>query len=231
MYSAYNQIISVSDDVGLSFTEIFPDLLPTTIYNPFDLKLIQKRAIQTIVYKPLKLGINFLTVGRLIEVKGYRRLIRVLSKIKHGGFQFTLTMIGDGEHREELQRLVVELKLQDDVKLLGQIENPYPYMRAADCIICSSFAEGLNTVVIEGVICGTPFLATDCAGMWEIAEHTKAGIICENSEDGLQNGLLTFIANKTLRDRVNQITEMASVPFCSSQIASKFNELISQYFK
>lgn len=213
IYQSFHQIVGVSHAVSDSFSSVFPELKPMTLYNPFDIKRIRAKAEQQVAYKPDENALNLLTVGRLIEIKGYRRLIHALAKCRDEGFRFTLLMIGDGELRIELQELVSNLNLDSQITFLGHKNNPYPYMKKADCLVCSSFAEGLNTVVIESVITGTPFLATDCGGMQEIVSKTHAGIICENSDEGLYYSLKDILSDLSLLGKLKSNVDMATLFF------------------
>lgn len=195
IYQSFQKIIAVSDAVSASFSEVFPKLGPQTVYNPFNVELIRTKANEPVLWEPDPNIVNLVTVGRLIEIKGHKRLIQALAKCRDQGYGFSLIMIGDGELKNELRELVTSLNLNQQIKFLGHLNNPYPYMKNADCLVCSSFAEGLNTVVIESVISGTPFLTTDCGGMKEIVNKTGAGIICQNSEEGLFILLIEILKN------------------------------------
>ena len=71
-------------------------------------------------------------------------------------------MLGEGPERPRLERLIGELGLADLVALPGFVENPLAYMAKADVLALSSRVEGMPTVIIEALACGTPIVATDC---------------------------------------------------------------------
>lgn len=187
IYHSFDQVIGVSEAVCQSFKVIFPKTEPQCIYNPLQDELIYTKAQKEKVNR--EEVIQFVTVGRLIAVKGYERLISALAKCKQEGYSFGLWMIGEGENREQLKEMVERYHLEQEIQFLGQKANPYPYVKAADCLICSSYAEGLSTVVIEAIILGKPVITTDCSGMQEIFGTLECGSICENSEEGLQKAI------------------------------------------
>jgi glycosyltransferase involved in cell wall biosynthesis len=183
IFQSFNQIVGVSKAVCQSFVDIFPDTKPFCVYNPVQDELIRSKAKKEVIMR--KEVVQFVTVGRLISIKGFDRLISALAICKQEGYSFSLWMIGDGENREQLQAMVKRYRLEQEVQFLGQKSNPYPYVKTADYLICSSFAEGLSTVVIEAIVLGKPVITTDCSGMKEIFGNLECGYICENSEGGL----------------------------------------------
>ncbi|MEH7419167.1 glycosyltransferase, partial [Neobacillus drentensis] len=183
MYQSFNQIIGVSNAVCQSFNVIFPHTMPRCVYNPLQDELICIKSESEEIKR--QEAVQFVTVGRLIPIKGYERLISALATCKKEGYSFNLWMIGDGEIRDQLKSMVQQFNLEQEISFLGQKANPYPYLKAADCLICSSYAEGLSTVVIEAIILGKPVITTNCSGMKEIFGSLECGYICENTEEGL----------------------------------------------
>lgn len=188
MYACYRHIIGVSEDVCDSFRDIFDFKNVQCLYNPVDeKKIFRKLETGDIAYvSPL---VKFVTVGRLVQVKSYDRLLKVLGKLKREGHTFMLKMVGDGEQRTVLENLILANNMQETVTLSGHLDNPYPLIRQADCLVMSSLFEGLSTVVIESLILETPVVTTNCSGMSELITSGKNGLICDNTEEGLYDAL------------------------------------------
>ena len=75
-----------------------------------------------------------------------------------------------------LEALIKKLGLEEDVSLPGFVMNPYAYMARASLFVLSSRWEGLPTVLIEALCCGTPVVSTDCpSGPREILRGGKYG--------------------------------------------------------
>ncbi|MCS3677799.1 glycosyltransferase involved in cell wall biosynthesis [Salinibacter ruber] len=114
--------------------------------------------------------------GRLAEVKGFSTLIRSLRHVRDRGVNARLVIIGEGEERENLERLIRDLGLEKCVRLPGFVNNPSTYMRAADVFVLSSRWEGFGNVLVEAMACGTPVVSTNCPnGPAEILENGKWG--------------------------------------------------------
>ena len=71
----------------------------------------------------------------------------------------------------------------------GFQSNPYSYMKRSDLYVCSSYVEGFSTVVSEAVILGIPVVTTESSGMREILGDSEYGLITENSDESLYQGM------------------------------------------
>ena len=127
-YESFSKIVGVSEAVCESFKVVFPNNEPQCVYNPIQDELISKKAQKEEI--PRREVVQFVTVGRLISVKGYERLISALAKCKQEGYSFGLWMIGDGENRDQLKTMVERYNLSQEINFLGQKGNPYPYIKA-----------------------------------------------------------------------------------------------------
>lgn len=91
-----------------------------------------------------------------------------------------------------------DLSLENEVELLGYQENPYQYVDKCDVFICSSFTEGLSTATIEALILGKAIVSTDVSGAREILGDSEYGLIVDNSNEGIYEGLKHLLDNKEL---------------------------------
>lgn len=201
LYQAYDMVVGVSNQAVQSFRNFFPDIPTRVIYNVLDTaEIIRKSQECSIVHD--ENTITFLTVGRLIQIKGYLRLLEALTVLKKEGFHFRLIMVGEGNLKAEIEEVIQKNGLGKMVFLQGMQQNPYQYMPACDYFVCASFAEGLSTVVMEAIICGLPVITTDCSGMKDIFGDTACGVICENSDEGLYDALKFVLQHPEEREKM-----------------------------
>ena len=147
------------------------------IYNPVVTEKLHQLSFAPVVHPWTAPGqpAIILGIGRLTEAKDFSTLIRSFEKVRKD-HSTRLVILGEGNLRSELERLVLDLDLADDVLLPGFVENPYAWMRCASVFVLSSVWEGLPTVLIEAMACGTPVVSTNCpSGPSEILENGKWG--------------------------------------------------------
>ena len=135
-----------------------------------------------------------MTVARLVEQKAIDRLINVHNKLIKEGIIHNFYIIGDGPERDKLAQKIRENNLNETFKLIGQRENPYPYMRQADYFCLLSYFEGYGMVLEEAKILNKKILITDTAAR-EVVKQYENSQIFENSEQGIYNGLKNVIKN------------------------------------
>jgi glycosyltransferase involved in cell wall biosynthesis len=114
-------------------------------------------------------------VGRLHPQKDFANLLEAFVRIR-AATAAKLLILGEGAERALLERMIIDLNLQDDVELPGFVNNPYAYISRAGAFVLSSRWEGLPTVLIEALACGAPVVSTNCpSGPSEILEDGKFG--------------------------------------------------------
>jgi glycosyltransferase involved in cell wall biosynthesis len=188
----FQSLIAITEEVAESYMRRYRIKRPDVIQNLINIDdiLFKSNAILPMTMRGEK---KLLYCGRMSHDKGLDRLIAVLGRIKKLGVKgWHLTIVGDGDERSENDELVKSNDLSSDVTFVGMVENPYPYMRAADLLICPSRSEGLGLVLWESLICGTSVLATDCGGTRSALRNGEWGRLVNNDEDSLFEGLMEW---------------------------------------
>lgn len=184
-YKNIYKIISQSKDMTQDLIECthIKENKITEINNPIDVghinKMLEKGKNIELPYK--KENYNLLCVGRLAYQKGYDLLIHIMPLLKEKDVK--LYVLGDGPNREKLEEQIKRNKLEDTVFLLGQVDNPYIYMKEADLFILSSRFEGFPNVLLETGACGTYSICNDSpGGINEIVQENVNGNIIDFSK-------------------------------------------------
>lgn len=132
-----------------------------TIYNPClisefdtDTKEIDKNIFSV--------GKTFINMGRLTEQKGQWHLIRAFKRVVEKEEDAKLLILGEGPLEEYLQKMIISLNLENSIKLLGFVTNPYDYLRKSDVFIFPSLYEGLGNSILEAMACSLPVISSDC---------------------------------------------------------------------
>lgn len=228
-YNKFNNVLCVSDSVRSSFIKLFNDSSNVNVcYNPINDQRIKELANQPCNFnKWLDSELAIVTMGRLVEEKGYDRLLPIVYKLKKEGFQFTLNILGEGKERNLLESYIKVHHLEDTVSLIGYCENPYPFLKKGDLFVCSSRSEGYSTVIAEALILGIPVITTECAGMKELLDNGKYGIITENSEEKLYYGLKKLLEDNNQISEYKKLAETRGEYFSLENLMKPINVLLS----
>ena len=108
---------------------------------------------------------NIVSVGGLRKVKGYNSLIEALAPLT---FDFHLTIVGEGEERENLELLIHMLDMKDKVTLIGFVNNVNDYIYSSDLQVISSLSEGFSLAMIEGIFYAPLLISSKVSGCTEI---------------------------------------------------------------
>ena len=148
-YPWADQIIAVSNDVAndLTRTAKIPRKLIQVVYNPIITADLQAKSKEPLDHPWFKDGEPpvILSVGRLTDQKAFDILIQAFYFVRKN-HAVKLLILGEGENRAALETLIWQLGLEQDVSLMGFVQNPYPYMAHASLFVLPSRWEGLPTV-------------------------------------------------------------------------------------
>lgn len=198
-YKKYDQIECVSKQVKDSFDELFGNEFNTVVvHNVIDSELIKKMSLGNLPNGLAKRKLTLCTVGRFSPPKNYLRLLKTVKRLREDKIDFDLWILGDGEQRQTMEKNITDNNLDDCVTLFGFQTNPYPYMREADLLVCSSNYEGYSTFITEGLILGKPIVTTDVSGMRELLGNDEYGMVTGNNDDSFYLGLKKMITEKEL---------------------------------
>jgi glycosyltransferase involved in cell wall biosynthesis len=128
-----------------------------------------------------------LSVARLCEKKGLEFLIEACRILVDRGVAFQCRIVGYGPLEDKLQRMIASLALQDRVFLVGkmtqdQLATLYPQadLFVLPCLVLENGdRDGIPNVLFEAMVCGVPVISTEVAGVCELMENQKNGLLVE----------------------------------------------------
>lgn len=152
--------------------------------------------------------LEVLHVGRLSPEKGQLGLLSAFAAFVAEGTDARLVIVGDGPMRSTLEARARELELTERVRFLGArpVRDVLRQMTMADVFVLSSFMEGLPVVLMEAMICGVPCIAPAVAGIPELIEDGRSGLLFPASDwDALRDALGRLGRAPELRDAMRRV--------------------------
>ncbi len=205
-YLKYDKVFPISDEVKDSFLQMYPECQEKTqvFHNLLNREKILQMASQQGGFSDDYEGYRILTVGRLMAQKDFAQSIEAMKILKEKGIEARWYILGEGEQREELERLIKKLDLEKNFFLYGVTDNPYVYMAQADIYVHATRFEGKSIAIQEAQILGCPILVSDCSGNREQVVHEKDGLMCELTPEAICEGVLTLLKDTEKRRAYGQ---------------------------
>ena len=202
-YNRADMIVFVSEDVRNAFMKFHePEKQNIILYNIFEsdnIHFLADLQPEGIIMEPDKM--NWCGIGKLIPLKGWKRMLSIQKELKENGFSSHLYIIGDGPQRRELEQLSCSMDISESVTFTGYLQNPYAILSRCMLFVCASEREGFSTAAVESLLCGTPVCTVDVGGMKEIlGRNNEFGVVTENNDKALFNAVRLFFSDSEHRD-------------------------------
>lgn len=204
-YDKYNQIICVSDACKQVYLDILhdghtPDQDIRILYNAIDLSKVIEKSKEPITELPRDVT-NFILVTRTSPEKRTDRLIDAATRLKNEGYQFRVYIVGEGLDNDYMKTQLEQRGITESIVLTGRINNPYPYIRQCNWLLCVSERESFSLTLLEAMALGVPVITTNCGGPSDIVDKGQYGILVDNSGDGVYQGLKSVLDNPNLSEK------------------------------
>lgn len=144
-------------------------------------------------------------VGRLVPVKDFPRLVRVMAGVRERVPDVELVIVGEGYERERVLDTIRSCGASDWVRLAGRVtdEQLRDLYRRAWLAVSVSVREGWGMTLTEAAACGTPSVATDIAGHADAVARDRSGLL-RSSDPDLVDAISSVMLDPELRDRLQQ---------------------------
>ena len=187
VYKQYKDIAFVSQDTKLKFLEVYPkfsDKRLLVLHNPIDFEEIKRKSLLKgdFAFEKKENVFTVISVGRFSKEKAMDRVVNIARSMLNKNISFVL--IGSGVEFEKIANEVEKHGLRN-IKLVGYVSNPYPYIKKADIYLLPSKREGYPTCLCEALALNKPIISSNCTGVTEVLG--EAGMIFPNDD--------TFVSN------------------------------------
>ncbi|MFP5385885.1 MAG: glycosyltransferase [Bacteriovoracia bacterium] len=192
-------VVVNSKEIGRSLKEgnesWFPEEKMVLIYNGIDTskpvdktrKMFHKQGDEIIIGN----------AGRLTEQKGQKYLVELAKLLKADGMNFKILIAGEGELRGALQKMIEEAGVQDQVKLIGHVDDMTAFYNSLDVFVFTSLYEGSANTLIEVLWHGVPTVAWDVSSNPEVIFNSELGLLVKSLDSiSMKEAIFKVIVKK-----------------------------------
>ena len=199
-YNSMDKVIFVSEDAKKDFLNHYKidDKKVMVIPNIVDFDDIKKKAKEFAVEKK---KFTFINVSRMRLEKRHDLMIEACKLLKQSNCNFEMWFVGDGKQYDEISRQIEINNLNDVIKCFGLKDNPYPYLKAADCFVLASDYEGQSLVVLEALCLNKPVISTEIEVIEKLIGDNY-GILCDHDAESLANAMKKMLNSQIMIEYV-----------------------------
>ena len=229
MWSNFDNIVSISDDVTRAFLSTFPSLENkiVKIENIISKDFIEEQAdLFNVKNEMTDDSVKLLSIGRFCEAKNFDNVPEIASIIKSKGVDFKWYIIGYGADENLIKSKITQYNMEDTVIILGKKENPYPYIKACDIYIQPSRYEGKCVAVREAQLLNKPVVITNYASSKSQLQDGFDGVIVPMDNQGCADRIAKVMDDKDLQNQLIENTKKTD--YTNSKEIEKLYKLVGE---
>ena len=237
IYEKYDEIVFVSNENKEDFEKTYGKLRKkkdgneciktSVIRNYINYQSVLEKSEQEPEVKFDDNCINLVSVCRLVEQKALDRFIKIHSMLEKDGIHSKVYIVGDGPNKSILKKTIEKYNEKENFFLLGQKENPYPYIKNADYFCLLSYYEGYGMVIDEAKILNKKIIITNTAAKEGIANYDQSYVL-ENNEKGIYEGLKKILSSDIILNDQTEDDQINDVKKYYDGIIEKVKELFEE---
>jgi len=197
------------------------------VHNIIDVDEIRRKALAYSVPSCSEEIVKLVSVGRVTHQKGFDLAPEIARGVFANNIKLEWDVIG-GATEEAMtahKKLVDKAGMNGIVRFLGEMENPMPYVAAADIVVIPSRFEGWGMTLSEALVLGKPVVATDLPVFREQVTNGVNGILVSLDAKEFAEAIIKLLKDEELRRRLSH--EALKYPFTKDTVVKEFGELFS----
>ena len=228
LFMQMDQLLFVTHQSMDNYIDIFPEFKDRCSYllNSIDIGKINELSKENSIARPED-KVVFSCVARLSYEKGQDMLYEAAGYLDKNGYQgkYEIWLIGDYTDK----KYVINPKGIEttNIRRLGRKDNPYPYMKQADVLICSSRSEGCPNVILEAMALGIPIISTRTSGGVELLGNGSYGILCDINSRSIADAMVEML-NENTRLHYSEIAEERGNYYSNEVFLSRINTILNK---
>jgi len=164
------------------------------------------------------------SIGNLYKNKGYEYLIKSMNRLQIADCR--LQIIGEGLESNNLKSEIRNQKLDDKIKIMGNISDAAKFLHAFDIYVCSSIKEGLPYTILEAMQAGLPIVSTNVGAIPEIITDSENGLLVEpKNPKQLAEKIQYLINNPEIAKRLGENAKEKVKKFSLEKMVKKTEEI------
>jgi N-acetyl-alpha-D-glucosaminyl L-malate synthase BshA len=214
---------------------VIPNGIDTTWWHSQFLRFtdLDRKKIKEELFLANENSLIIISVAELHERKGLKYLIEAIPEVSAKFPNIKLVIVGEGPERNELEKLVKKLGIENHVTLTGRQKEIPKLLKCADIFVLPSRREAFGLVILEAMITGLPVIASATGGIPEIITDKKTGILVEpkNSAE-ISAALIDLIAHPEKRQKLSAAGEkLVHEKFEAKKMAEEYEKIYEEYLK
>jgi glycosyltransferase involved in cell wall biosynthesis len=170
----------------------------------------------------------FVQLARLDFQKNHELMVEACDILRNKLNDFLILVIGDGTERVKIEKMVYERNLSNYIKFLGDMKNPYPYLKIARASILTSRFEASPLALLDSLLLGAVPVSVDCiTGPRDILDHGKYGILVPpNDPNAFAEAIYCIATDDQLHDKLKSQGMPRAFEFDISNFVKQWEEVL-----
>jgi len=199
------------------------------VQNGVDLSEVEEQKVKENTLKAVGNNKRIGFVGQMISRKNIKDILDIFEGLAEKYPNITLSLLGDGESRPELEEYTKTLSHKDRIEFLGFRDDRLELLQSFDLFVMTSSLEGIPRCLMEATAMGIPVAAYNIAGIDQLIEHDKTGLLAPYGDKSLLSSYWEeLLFNQEKADQVsNAACDFVNANYSGKRMANEYVTLFN----